>query len=355
MPPIHKNTKISLKKKICQSRIKKLRLMELKTPVDIPEYGFEITHKDKAFFIGSCFTEHIGKKLKSHGFSAVVNPFGTVYNPVSVANSLDLIIDNKKFTEKDLSYHNGLWFSFFHNTNFSNIDKGKCLKKINHAMHDAHDFLKKTDCLFITLGTAYVYEKREEKYVVSNCHKLPPQHFNRYLLDVADICRRFNDLTKRLKKINPGIRIIITVSPIRHLKDGAQGNQVSKSTLLLASHRINGQEENTYYFPAYEIVMDELRDYRFYAPDMIHLNTVAVEYIWEKFMRIFLSLQTQQVVGEIEKLNKVKTHKPAHSQSEAYKHFIAEGLKKAIALKEKYPAVDVDGYIKFFREQLESC
>ncbi len=342
---MQKNRKINLNKFI---------IVKLKTPVDIPEYGLEITYKDNIFFIGSCFTEHIGKRLTDYAFSSIVNPFGAVYNPVSVANSLNIIIDKKIFTEKDLFHYNGVWFSFFHNTSFSYSDKNQCLDNINRAIHDAHFFLKKTDYLFITLGTAYVYEKKEEKYVVSNCHKLPPKHFNRYLLDVDDICNSLNNLISRLKEFNPGLKIVFTVSPVRHLKDGAQGNLLSKSTLVLASQKVKTRHENIFYFPAYEIMMDELRDYRFYNPDMVHLNIVAIDYIWEKFMHGFFSKDTRQAVSEIEKLYKAKIHKPVNRTSQAYKDFLTESLERTTALRKKYPAIKLERYIKYFKGELDA-
>ncbi len=327
--------------------------MELRTHVDIPAYDFRITYNDQSFFIGSCFTDHIGSRFNNYAFPAIINPFGTIYNPVSVFNSLQMIIHKKSFTQDDLYHYNGLWFSFFHNTNFSHEDKNVCLAKINQAITDAHDFLKKTDYLFITLGTAYVYERKIDKRIVSNCHKLPPDHFNRYLLKPGDVFNTLKELCILIKGFNPGIQTIFTVSPIRHIKDGASGNMISKSVLAVAAHQLIADTNNVYYFPAYEIMMDELRDYRFYNPDMIHLNIVAIEYIWEKFMGAFFDNDTKQAVEEIRKLFKAKMHKPVRNFSEGHKTFLKNALEKAFALENKYPGINLDDFKKYFRDKLD--
>ena len=196
-------------------------------------------------------------------FPAVVNPFGVLYNPVSVRNAIEILIDQKKFKDSDLNFFNEQWFSFYHDTEFSHPDKNISLEKINKSISIAADNLRKAGYLIVSFGTAWVYKYLKNGNVVSNCHKIPAKEFERYKLDVEDIFVEWANLMNRLNELNPDLKIIFTVSPVRHWKDGAIQNQLSKSTLILAIHQLKQQFENVDYFPSYEIMMDDLRDYRF--------------------------------------------------------------------------------------------
>ncbi|GAI96735.1 unnamed protein product, partial [marine sediment metagenome] len=229
-------------------------------------------------FIGSCFTESIGGKLNDYKFPVDINPFGIIYNPSSVGKSLELLIGEKEFTIDDLFFYNGKWLSFFHHSSFSDKDPELCLSRINAKITESREFLKKAGFLFITFGTAWVFEWKESGETVSNCHKISALKFNHKLLAVEDILENYKTLIHKLLRFNPQLKIIFTVSPIRHWKDGAEGNQVSKAILLLSAHQLLKKFQSVSYFPAYEIIMDDLRDYRFYSDDMIHLNSVAIDY-----------------------------------------------------------------------------
>lgn len=288
----------------------------------------KITYHTPLLFLGSCFTENIGNKMMDLKFPALINPFGVLYNPVSVRNSLEILLDKKTFKEKDLDYFNKQWFSFYHDTEFSNIDKQFCLDNINNSVCKATDQLKNAKFLVITFGTAWVYRYTKTGNIVSNCHKIPAREFERFKLGVEDIYVEWAKLINRITELNPDIKIIFTVSPVRHWKDGAVQNQLSKSTLILAVHQLLKIFENVEYFPAYEIMMDDLRDYRFYNDDMIHPSPTAIQYIWEKFTNSSITDKAQKLMKQIEKINQAIGHKPFQVTSESHQKFIKSTLKK---------------------------
>ncbi len=257
------------------------------TKINIKECTFKVNYEDKILTLGSCFSESIGKKLENVYFNTLINPFGVLFNPVSIKNSLYYLLENKKFTEEDLFFDGNLWHSFSHSSIFSDINKEKVLREINLKLEESISFLQKTNFLFITFGSAWVYEYIKTGEIVTNCHKLPASEFTRYRLSVEDIVNSYKELIFSLKLNNPGLHIIFTVSPIRHWKDGAHENNLSKSTLLLAIDTLQKQFDYISYFPAYEILLDELRDYRYYAADMFHPSEVAVDYIWKIFCDCF--------------------------------------------------------------------
>ncbi len=303
-------------------------MIKLKTIVEIPKFENKISHANKIMFIGSCFTENIGNKLLESLFKADVNPFGVLYNPISIKKSLEILIENKKFNENDLKFHNNLWFSYFHHSKFSHKDKNICLQNINNQLELSAEFIKEAKFLFITFGTAWVYKLAETKQTVSNCHKLPAPKFTRELLSTETIIKSYKTLISLLKEINPDLKIIFTLSPVRHLKDGAIENQRSKSILHLSISQLTEQFDNCYYFPSYEIVMDELRDYRFYMSDMVHINDIGIEYIWRKFEVTFFTNKTLQKIKEAQKLVKNLNHKPKNPDTDEYKTFKQQNLEK---------------------------
>ena len=265
--------------------------MDLRTTFNIDPSPIKINYETPSLFIGSCFAMEIGSQLAKGKLPVLINPSGSVYNPVSVANTLEHIIRNKKFTAKDLFYNNGQFISFYHYTDFTSEDREKCLFKINEMTEKAHQFLSDAKFLFITFGTSRVYKFKETGEIVSNCHKLPPDNFSRKLLTTGDIVTRWENTLNELKKFNKHINVIFTISPVRHWKDGAHGNQISKSILLLAVEELLSHSASLNYFPSYELVMDDLRDYRFYAEDMLHPSITAVNYIWEAFFRKAISIK----------------------------------------------------------------
>lgn len=289
--------------------------------------------------IGSCFIENMGRLFIENKFNVNLNPFGILYNPLSISQALKALVDKREFTDTDIFEYRGLYHSFMHHGSFSKAEKDECLQGINRAVKEASNYLRSTDVLFITFGTAYVFRSKVEGIVVGNCHKLPPAGFDRYRLSVDDIVNEWEQLIKELREVNPLLQIIFTVSPIRHMRDGAHENQLSKSTLLLATDRICNSAEGMHYFPSYEIVLDELRDYRFYNEDMIHPNTVAIKYIWERLSDTYFDKEVHPVIEEWRKLYQALNHRPISKDSDEYKYFLRQTLLKLKAFNEKYPYI----------------
>ncbi len=314
---------------------------KFRTEVDIAGYDPGISYRSKVLFMGSCFTNHIGGKMDELKFDVEINPFGITYNPMSLKQGLDILLESYVFTEKDLGFNNGLWYSFYHHSEFSNADKGLCIENINKRIREASEYLKETDFLFLSFGTARVYELKETGRVVSNCHKLPASLFKHNMLGAGEIEEHYAVLFDSLFKYNPKLKIILTLSPIRHWKDGAEGNQLSKATLMVAIHKLVDGYKSLEYFPSYEIMMDDLRDYRFYADDMIHVSDVAVDYIWRKFRNAFLDKEAQSLIRAIERILKAVGHRPFEPASQVHKDFLAGVLKKIEDIEKKHPVIDL--------------
>ncbi|MFH0867397.1 MAG: GSCFA domain-containing protein [Bacteroidota bacterium] len=320
-----------------------------RTPINIPASKNKINYHSSCFFIGSCFTESIGNYLKDLKFQTDINPFGIVYNPISIKNFIDFLIIGKQFSEKDLDFHNDVWFSFHHHSRFSDTDRKRCLKKINDTLRVSSGFLKKSGFLFITLGTSYIYTHKEKNIVVSNCHKLPSETFTKSLKQPEEIYSAYSSLIKKIKTVNPSLKIIFTISPVRHVNDGFIENQRSKSILFVAVHKIMEKFENCSYFPAYEIMMDELRDYRFYADDMIHPNDTAINYIRRKFIEKYIDKASQEIMAEIEKLVRAKNHRTFFPETPSHKIFLKKNLQKISGMKKQFPFLDLQEFEDYFR------
>ncbi len=320
-----------------------------RTTFDISDADCKIDYNSQICFIGSCFSDNIGNKLASLKFTVDINPFGVLYNPISIANSIDILISNKIFTEKDLQFHNNRWFSFFHHTSFSHSNKNECLKSINEKVNAAHYKLKNADYLFVTLGTARVYSFNKTKQIVSNCHKLPANEFTRELIEVNDIVAALEESLTKLLQFNSKIKVVFTVSPIRHWKDGATGNMLSKSTLFLAIDKLLKQTKNASYFPSYELMMDDLRDYRFYSDDMIHLSTAAVEYIFDKFNDVYIDESTRNLKKRIYKIVSASNHRPFDAKSIEFIKFATKNIEEITLLMEQYPHLDFDSELEYFQ------
>lgn len=313
--------------------------MEFRTKIEIPKSNLSISHRSSILMLGSCFIENIGKLLVDNKFNTNLNPFGVLYNPKSISQALRLLIEKKKFTESDVFEHKGLYHSFYHHSIFSNIDIDKCIGEINAKIEKSSADLRQADVLFITFGTAYVFHSKKNNVVVGNCHKLPASDFDRYRLSVDDIVSDWESLINELKQINPALQIILTVSPIRHMKDGAHENQLSKSVLLLAIDKLREKMDGLDYFPSYEIVLDELRDYRFYNDDMTHPNPTAIKYIWECFSDTYFNDEVYPVIEEWNKIYRALNHRPFNMETDEYKHFLRQTMLKLKAFDEKYPYI----------------
>jgi hypothetical protein len=289
--------------------------MKFRTEISINPADFRITHDDKISVFGSCFAENIAKKLSDAGFTFDINPFGTVYNPASIARSLAGLIERRQYNLDALFQNEGLYHSFSHHSRFSGVNPDETLERINSRIRCSSDFLRKADILVITFGTAYVYVLRETGEIVSNCHKAPENRFRRYRLLVKDIVDEWMLLLDKLKSINPQIRVIFSVSPVRYLRDGFHENQLSKSTLLLAVNELTKFNPGSIYFPAYEILLDDLRDYRFYDDSLTHPTSKAIDYIWEKFSDAFFDKMTVQRAKDFFNTAKMLNHIPLRQRN----------------------------------------
>ncbi len=317
--------------------------------------GFEsrIAHHQKLLLAGSCFTEQIGNRLMSNKFEVLLNPNVILFNPVSLVQSLQSYIHPEPYLEDDLFYHNELWSSWHHHTRFSGMDKEEVLLRINSSQQKAHHFLKQAGWLLITLGSAFVYEKNPATSarngygdVVANCHKIPPDKFRRRLLSTGEITELFQSLLNNLASFNPGLKIIFTISPVRHLREGFVENNRSKAALIQAVHNVVNEKE-VYYFPAYELIMDDLRDYRFYAEDMVHPNYAATNYVWEKFVCTCIDPKAIELMKEIAVINAAVNHKPFNPGSEQHKKFKQTSLEKINALMRQHHYLHFDKEIAF--------
>ncbi len=305
----------------------------------------KIKHSDKLLLLGSCFTEQIGGKLKQHKFSVLDNPNGILFNPASISKSISSYINNKQYGEADLFYQNECWNSWEHHSRFSNPDKVVCVDEINQSQTAAHHFLKQADWLLLTLGSAFVYEL-EDKTIVANCHKVPTDKFNKKLLAVEEVKQLLMDTLQQLALFNPYCKIIFTISPVRHLRDGFVENNRSKATLINAVHQLTG--DTVFYFPAYELIIDDLRDYRFYAEDMVHPNYAATNYVWEKFVATCIDEPGQQLMKQINEINAAVNHKPFHPSSAAHKKFLRINLEKLLLLQQKHPYINFENEAAYF-------
>lgn len=323
--------------------------MEFRTQINIPHMGFSISHQDKMMMIGSCFAQNIGTLLLKHKFDLDLNPYGVLYNPASISKALHRLLDKKYFESEDLFEHKGVYQSFWHHSSFSGTNAEESLSQMNHAFEKASQQIEGSSCLFITFGTSYVFEHREGGGVVGNCHKLPSSVFKRYRLTVSDIVDDWTRLIERLRTVNPQLRTIFTVSPIRHLKDGLHDNQLSKSTLLLAIDELCNSYENCFYFPAYEAVLDDLRDYRFYDEDMLHPNRLAVRYIWELFGKTYFDKKTERIIAEWAKLQMSINHRPSNANTSEYKQFLNQTLEKIISFQQKYPYICCENELQLLK------
>ncbi|GHU65467.1 hypothetical protein FACS1894123_11390 [Bacteroidia bacterium] len=266
--------------------------------------------------MGSCFTENISAKMINAGFQTMVNPFGIVYNPLSLGKQIERLFDRKAYTSSDIFSDKTLYHSFSHHSRFSGTNPKLVLENINRTIREASDFLQKVPTLILTFGTAFVYRLKASGEIVSNCHKLPDAVFTHHRAGIPEIVSEWNRLISLLKTNNPALKIIFTVSPIRHWKNGANENQLSKATLLLSIHELVNTHQDCYYFPSYEMMLDDLRDYRFYADDMIHPSPKAIDYIWEKFSETFFDKKTIEAAKNFENAKKALNHRPLHPTME---------------------------------------
>lgn len=317
-------------------------------------FPVKLNHRHKLMLVGSCFTEQIGNKLALHKFSVVENPNGILFNPVSISHAVRSYVQGKLYSVDELFYSNELWGSWQHHTRFSSIDKQVSLERINDSQKKASAFIKEADWLLLTLGSAFIYEDRaienngNYENVVANCHKVPADKFNRRLLSAEEVKDILQQMIQEVKKQNPGVNFIYTISPVRHLREGFIENNRSKATLIQAVHALTN-DVDIFYFPAYELVIDDLRDYRFYAEDMAHPNYAATNYVWEKFINACIDEPSQQLMKEIAIVTAAFNHKPFNPESEQHRKFLDQNLARIKAITEKYPYIDFAAENSYFK------
>ena len=331
--------------------------MQFQLPIQIKSPEARITYRDKIMLIGSCFTEHIGNSLEELKFSTLQNPNGILFDPQSVCNSLISYIENKQYKKEDLFYLNEIWNSWKHHSRFSNINADDAVKIINESQREAYNFLKDTDWLIITLGSSFSYRLTSEATLgglqnnngVANCHRAPSQWFNKHLLTIDETISLLDTTYHRLKQFNPKLKIIFTISPVRHIRDGVIENNRSKARLIEAVHHMINKFQGLYYFPAYELVIDILRDYRFYDIDMVHPNYPATEFVMEKFKEGIIDEQSHQLMEEIKKIVIARKHKAFQPETNAHKAFLKTHFEKTKELQSKFSFLDLNDEINYFK------
>ncbi len=337
--------------------------MQFQLPIEIRPLPENISYQDKILLTGSCFTEHIGNGLKEFKFQTLQNPHGILFGPDAVCRSLSDCMENRVYTENDLFCLDELWHSWDHHSRFSHIDKTECLGKINGSIEQARRFIREADWLIITLGSAFTYylksgsgtsntpplEERGE--AVANCHRAPANWFEKKLLNITEIENMLGDCLGKLRSFNNRLKFIFTISPVRHARDGVVENNRSKARLIEAVHEYIKGKEHCFYFPAYELVIDVLRDYRFYDIDLVHPNYAATEFVMEKFMEACISEETRAIMQEVRQLVTARKHRAFQPATKAHRDFLTAHYQKALALQKKYDFLDLQKEIEYFSQE----
>ncbi|MDP5097260.1 MAG: GSCFA domain-containing protein [Flavobacterium sp.] len=339
--------------------------MQFRTQVPLHKNEIEIDYHSKIVLLGSCFAENMGEKFEYYKFKSTVNPFGIIFNPVSLAKIIEKSVQKNYFTEADIFFHNDLWHCFEVHSELSNLNKEIFLKTINELIDSTNKQLNDSTHIIITLGTSWVYRNMNSKEIVANCHKVPQKEFKKELLTIDKIEESLATIISLINTVNPNCKFIFTVSPVRHVKDGFVENTLSKSHLIAAIHSVLNQKFSTSlelttsnqkqknnklstithnpsyntYFPAYEIMMDELRDYRFYTEDMLHPNQTAVNYIWDCFCSTSVTTASCKMMKEIETIQKGLAHRPFNPETESHKKFLTHLKSKILKIEQDFPQI----------------
>lgn len=322
-----------------------------RTEIENLHIPISISHQDQLMTLGSCFAEEIGQRLMSNKFSTQVNPFGTIFNPLSIIELINLALAPTAIIEDAMLQRDGLYYNYKLHSSFNHETKKGLLKKIQDQFKDARKHLSETKVLFLTFGTTWVYQDKESQMLVANCHKQPQKTFDKYLLSVEEIVTAFMGMKESLQEVNPALQIVLTVSPVRHTKETLSLNSASKSVLRLACHYLSEMSEDAHYFPSYEVVQDDLRDYRFYKKDLIHPNEQAIDYIWEVFIKTFCTPNTKKTLNAWQKVSRSLSHEPFNPKDEKYRKFLLQTLNKLQNLKDQ---LDVEQEINQVKAQLNS-
>ncbi len=322
--------------------------MQFTTKISVQKSSFPIDYDSKIMLLGSCFAENMGNKFDYFKFQATTNPFGIVFNAVSLEKLIRRSVENRKFTESDIFFHNDLWHCYEVHSELSNSDKDSFLESLNDIIRSTNKQLNDSTHIIITLGTSWVYRNIESKEIVANCHKVPQKQFTKELLSIHQTEESLQSIISLIHSVNPNCNFIFTVSPVRHIKDGFAENTLSKAHLIAAIHSILNKKfstslemtnQNRNYFPSYEIMMDELRDYRFYAEDMLHPNQTAIDYIWIQFFENYISESVFGLMNEICSIQKGLQHRPFNPNTENHQKFLNQLDLKIKTIKNQYPFI----------------
>ncbi|RAJ08898.1 GSCFA family protein [Chitinophaga skermanii] len=315
-------------------------------PLDTLSPAFQ--HSDQILLLGSCFAEEMGQMLAQHKYDVLQNPHGILFNPTSIVEAMNSYMDNKQYTETDLFLHEDIYHSWQHHSRFSGTDQAQVLAQINASQNAAIDRLKHIDWLVITLGSAYVYALKENNKIVGNCHKVSNQHFYKRLLTLEEVVTGLDNMMHRLFFLNKKVNILFTVSPVRYIRDGVAENNLSKAILLQAVHHLVNKFNRLHYFPAYELVIDDLRDYRFYKEDLVHPNELAIKYVWEKFSEACISPASQALQSKIADIVRAYHHRPFNPQSPGHQQFLQQYAQKVRILQQEHPNLPLAQELAYF-------
>ena len=321
--------------------------MDFRLALDPVQLADKIDIRDRIFLVGSCFTEHMSTRLANHKFSTCENPHGILFNPASICHSIRDCINRKTYTREDLFDDQGIWSSWDFHSRFSHMEPGQALQSMNASVASAHEALRSSKWIIVTLGSAFVYQLGSGR-VVANCNKAPSSLFTKRLLGPEEVISGLDTIIHQLRVFNPGIQVLLTVSPVRHLREGLVENNRSKAVLIHCVHQLVSKFDDIHYFPAYELVIDDLRDYRFYAEDMVHPNYQATRYVWDKFTEACISPASRQVIKEIQALRTSMAHKPLHPGSPTHRAFLQKQKIIAEDLSARYPYLDFSEEISYF-------
>ncbi|WP_295119339.1 GSCFA domain-containing protein [uncultured Chitinophaga sp.] len=324
--------------------------MDFHLSFPIPPLPQPVQYDHNILMAGSCFAEEIGGLMAENRFKVLLNPHGILFNPVSIVKTLHTYLDAKVYTPHDLFQQNGAWHSYDHHSRFSGVNQQEVLQNINNSQTAATKQLLEADWLIITLGSAFGYTLKENGRLVSNCHKVPQQQFNKKLFSAEEIITAIDNVMHRLFFANRKVKIMFTVSPVRYVRDGVVENNLSKAILLQAVHHLVNKFDRLYYFPAYELVIDDLRDYRFYKQDMVHPNEQAVQYVWEKFATACLHPQAQELLKAVQEIGRARRHRPFIENSEQHRQFLAGYAQKVRGLMEQHPYLDLQEELQYFSQ-----
>lgn len=313
--------------------------MQFRTNIPISQSDFKIDYNSKIMSLGSCFATNMAAKLGYFKFENSYNPFGIIFNPVSIEKLIYRIVNQFFYTEKDVFFHNERWHCYEVHSDLSHSNKEQFLENLNDLLKTSLIQLFQSSHIIITYGTSWVYRNKTTNAIVANCHKVTQKEFSKEILSVEIIEKSIQNTLDLIQKMNPDVNFIFTVSPVRHLKDGFVENQLSKAHLITALHTATLQLPTSSYFPSYEIMMDELRDYRFYTDDMIHPNSVAIDYIWQRFSETAITEESQRVMKEVETIQKGLQHRPFNPNSESHQMFLSKLQDKIEKLQKQYPQI----------------